>query len=162
MVHHPSISVSTPLPGKVKDRCSWRSIYLICFAALVSLLDGAGRVTAIVFAAYAFAEAVFAVYYYYLVHHVQAEAPPSELPMEVRNTLILKVLGVGMSPPPPRRSSSTVEMRGDDDYTAKEHTRTKHEDHQTKELGEITQAGETALSALDSRAVEFRERLRTW
>lgn len=162
MVHHPSVDVSTPLPDDVKEYCSWRSIYLICFAALVSRLDGAGRVTAIVFAVYAVAETVFAVYYYYLVHHVQAESPPSELPMEVRSSLILKVLGVGMGPPPHRRRSPNLDMREDGEHNTMEHTSSEHEDHYTQELGGVSQAGETVLSALDSRAVDFRERLRTW
>jgi hypothetical protein len=162
MVHHPSINVSTPLPVDVKKWYSWRSIYLICFAALVSRLSGAGRVTAIVFAVYAVAETVFAVYYYYLVHHAQAESPPSELLMEVRNALILKVLGVGMGPPPHPRRSSHLEMGEDSEHTAKEHTSSEHEDHHTQELGGVSQAGETVLTPLDSRAVDFRERLRTW
>jgi hypothetical protein len=55
--------------------------------------------TSTIFAAYALTEVVFAIYHYYLTHFVQTPAPPSELPLEIRNALLQKCLHAGLAHP---------------------------------------------------------------
>lgn len=48
---------------------------------------------------------MFAIYHHYLILFVQSESPPSNLPLEVRYSLFLRVLAAGLTcsvPPPPR------------------------------------------------------------
>jgi len=71
--------------------------------------------TSTIFAAYALTEVVFAIYHYYLIHFVQAPAPPSELPLEIRNALFQKVLHAGLAyPEVPTRSLD--QAYGEDGY----------------------------------------------
>ena len=170
---------------------------------------------------------VFAIYHYYLVHFVQAPAPPSELPLEIRNALFQKVLHAGLAYPqvPSRlldqsfredgyfehaeRMYDAVLMSAKELHHARDHEyedamgigrprrrvgRISQEDKNVIEsfveenegdrkrrlrqqieadtMGvndeEVTQPLEDSdgnsvmLHAHDRRAVEFRERLRTW
>lgn len=204
------------------------SVYLLWFTIFGPGLTGSGKanLTTIIFAAYALTEVVFAIYHYYLIHHVQAPAPPSELPLDIRFSLFHKVLHAGLStraPELPTLSSSY----GQDGYfaNAQQQYQAGHislaelrhaKDHEYEDsvgigrprrrVGEITEAdrsvldafveenegdrerrlrreietGETGmeraeqesledsygnpimLHAHDRRAVEFRERMRTW
>ena len=62
-------------------------------------MSGRAGLTSTIFAAYALTEVVFAIYHYHLIHFVQAPAPPSELPLDIRNALFQKVLHAGLSHP---------------------------------------------------------------
>lgn len=182
--------------------------------------------TSIIFAAYALTEVVFALYHYWLIHHVQAPAPPSELPLDIRFSLFHKVLHAGLSiraPEGPALSS----FYGQDGYfaNAQQQYQAGHitlaelrhaKDHEyddavgvgrhRRRVGKMTEADRSVLDAFveenegdreerlrreiemgetglekreqevledsygnpimlhshDRRAVEFRERLRTW
>lgn len=99
---HPFVLVSTTITPTTFVRCliMGLSVYLLWFTIFgPGLTGGAGRagLTSTIFAAYAFTEVVFAIYHYYLIHHVQAPAPPSELPLDIRNALFHKVLNSGLS-----------------------------------------------------------------
>jgi len=173
-------------------------------------------------------EVVFAIYHYYLIHFVQAPAPPSELPLDIRSALFQKVLHAGLSHPqvpsrlldPSYRNDSYFAhaenmyeaglMSAKDLHHARDH---EYEDSMgigrpRRRVGRITQVDKNVidsfveenegdrerrlrqqieadamgikdgdeeeqaledaygnpimLHAHDRRAVEFRERLRTW
>lgn len=59
---------------------------------------------------------VFAIYHYYLITHVQAPAPPSELPLDIRNSLFHKVLNSGLSFNVPHEGPSYGSPSGGDEY----------------------------------------------
>jgi hypothetical protein len=80
--------------------CADPSVYLLWFAVFGPGLTGGAGLTSTIFAAYALTEVVFAIYHYYLIHYVQAPAPESELPLELRNALFHKVLHAGLAHPP--------------------------------------------------------------
>lgn len=165
-------------------------------------------------------------YHYYLIHHVQAPAPPSDLPLDIRFSLFHKVLHAGLSTRAPERPGLDSPGDGDGYFAnaqelhkaghislselrhAKDHeyedavgigrprrrvgrlteadrsvldafveenegdrekrlrreieTGTTGDERQDQELLEDSYGNPIMLHALDRRAVEFRERLRTW
>lgn len=202
-------------------RCS---VYLLWYAAFGPGLTGGASLTTTIFAAYALTEVVFAMYHYYLVHHVQAPAPPSDLPLDLRNALFNKVLHAGLSFPAFETPSFVSSFHdtgyfGDhDQYESMSPTSTKkvrereyeesvgirqrrrvgklgeeersvldafieenegdrnkrlkreietglteaQENEQDKESLEDSYGNPIMLHSHDRRAIEFRERLRTW
>lgn len=79
-------------------------------------ITGRSGLTATILAAYAFTEVVFAIYHYYLIHHVQAPAPPSELPLDIRNSLFHKVLNSGLAYTVPHNGPGYGSPSGGDEY----------------------------------------------
>ena len=81
----------------------WRahlvSVYLVAYALLRPPLSGPAGLTWTLLAAYAVTEALFAVYMAYLIRYVQTRGPGSDLPLETRNQLFLRILHTGLSYP---------------------------------------------------------------
>jgi len=136
------------------------------------------------FAVYAFAEMIFALYHLYRVHTVQNRPYESKSTPEIRSALIHKILASDPSTSDPRRgparsqSCSPLEVNisyetqsvklGYDEADAN----TKDEKDETpaapmsRQQGTMTneskQVGCGSSVTTDARSVEFRERLRTW
>jgi hypothetical protein len=151
-------------------------------------------------------EAVFAIYYLYLIYRVQTPAPSHKLSIERRNELFHKVLQVGMSTTRVERmrdlrpvdadishrllsekgndheKSSPVDLGKSPSLDKRQQAPTGGLDHiagkdswhhitkrtlraeATSPIGgyEAEQPGTFILDPRDERAIEFRERLRTW
>lgn len=73
------------------------------YLAWYALFAGTVGLTGTIFAAYAITEVLFAIYQHYLIRLVQAPAPVSTLPLDVRQQLIIKVLHAGLGYPEPSR-----------------------------------------------------------
>lgn len=78
------------------------SVYLIWYILYGRGLSGKSGLTSAIFAAYALVETVFALYLNYLIRYVQTPSPPSNLPIETRNKLFLRVLRAGLAFPLPK------------------------------------------------------------
>jgi hypothetical protein len=155
---------------------------------------------------------VFAIYHHYLIRFVQSPPPSSNLPLEVRYSLFLRVLAAGLTCPIPTlpghdpedslselpqelydpHASNEIAAVQDDRYFLRERRRVeKTTAGQREVLEDEARKRETALSddvhrememleeweqdgivgrggnatrlhPCDPRAVEFRERFRTW
>ncbi|GFZ43636.1 hypothetical protein JCM24511_01356 [Saitozyma sp. JCM 24511] len=182
-----------------------------------------GGLTATLFAAYALTEVTFAIYHHYLIRFVQSPSPPSNLPLEVRHSLFMRVLTAGLTypiPTPPKFDSDDplLELRQTlynryvvGQITAAQYHRLLDSEYEermgmreTRRVGKMTGEEREVIAAFaepeereqrlreeverdvgmlrewdeegivdkdgnairlhlhDRRAVEFRERLRTW
>ncbi|KAK4685996.1 hypothetical protein P7C73_g4139, partial [Tremellales sp. Uapishka_1] len=80
-------------------------VYLLWYGLYGRELVNRAGLTAVIFAGYALTETVFAIYHHYLIRHVQTPSPTSDLSLELRNSLFLKVLQAGLFYPTPTISA---------------------------------------------------------
>ena len=150
----------------------------------MSCATGVPRIVACLFAVYAFAEMIFALYHLYKVHTVQNRPYESKSTPEIRSALIHKILAsdpsTSKSRPSPARSQSCSPLEVNISYETQSvklgydeaDANTEDEKDETltapmsRQQGTMTNEPKQLRcgpsDSSDARAVEFRKRSRTW